>query len=438
VTGGIVVTFLTLFLGLVSGAQEIALDVSGPVTMVELRLGDQVLATLDAPPWVARCNLGDGLRPGRLIAIGRDRTGGEISRAEQLINVPTVRAAVVVVLDRRPDGDPFQARVQWVGPEFREPRKTSAMLDGERVAVSPDGRIELGGIALDLPHVLDVELEFSPEVTAREQLVFGHERLGEEVVGITAVPVVVDNGELPTPEQLGGWFRSNGTDLGVVAVERGPAQLVVVRDQGLDSCFAQLELDKKKERSRKERSRRKPRLRAELDDDLHVRFMTPVALTTESLTQPAMLFPISDAKACQGEDLFKVVGRARYPEHAFGPRMLADSVAVAALRASNGNRRRAVVLLLGTEEKDRSRYQPDAVRQFLADLHVPLHVWRLGDLSDTEWGDAVPVTSYEAFVAAVQDLGQDLARQRIVWVTGRHLPNEIELGPKAQGIALVR
>jgi hypothetical protein len=42
------------------------------------------------------------------------------------------------------------------------------------------------------------------------------------------------------------------------------------------------------------------------------------------------------------------------------------------------------------------------------------------------------------FDAALAALFKSLARQRIVWVAGTHLPHTVELGPLARGVRLAR
>ena len=81
------IEFLTLFAGLILGVQNIEVAVSGPVTRVELRLNDEVLADIDGPPWVVRCDLGRELHPAVLEAVAFDTAGRELDRAGQRINL---------------------------------------------------------------------------------------------------------------------------------------------------------------------------------------------------------------------------------------------------------------------------------------------------------------------------------------------------------------
>jgi hypothetical protein len=67
------IAFLTLFLGLISGKQEVAVAVHGPVSAVELLLDGTAVAHLGRPPWSTRVDLGPQLEPHELVARALER-----------------------------------------------------------------------------------------------------------------------------------------------------------------------------------------------------------------------------------------------------------------------------------------------------------------------------------------------------------------------------
>jgi hypothetical protein len=124
---------------------------------------------------------------------------------------------------------------------------------------------------------------------------------------------------------------------------------------------------------------------------------------------------------------------------------VADAVAVAGLQAAAENDRRAVVLVLGGLEKDDSRYDPATVQRYLEAVHVPLFVWSLYGLESSaakswsgSWGQVEDISTLPKLEAAVNRLKDELASQKIVWLDGRHLPQSITLGPRAQGVEIVK
>jgi hypothetical protein len=98
--------------------------------------------------------------------------------------------------------------------------------------------------------------------------------------------------------------------------------------------------------------------------------------------------------------------------------------------------------VLGDETADGSRHSPASVRKYLETIRVPFTVWSLKSLETQplakSWGAVEDVSSRGRLEKAVERLKADLASQRIVWVQGRHLPQEITLSEKAFGIELAR
>jgi hypothetical protein len=96
-----------------------------------------------------------------------------------------------------------------------------------------------------------------------------------------------------------------------------------------------------------------------------------------------------------------------------------------------------VVLVLGEDAVDRSWCRPDVVRDYLRALHVPLVVWSTAEGGSADaWGASETTTGLSSIGKASRRLLKSLRRQWIVWVEGRHLPNEIELAANDRGLRL--
>src|SRR5476649_2562031 len=91
------IAFLTLFLGLVSGAQTVRLEVD-QVRSVRIEVGGRVVAAMKEAPWTVVVDFGDELIPRKLEAVGYDGQGNEVARTSQVLNLPRQPAEVEIVI----------------------------------------------------------------------------------------------------------------------------------------------------------------------------------------------------------------------------------------------------------------------------------------------------------------------------------------------------
>ena len=432
------IAFLTLLLGLTTGAIPIQVTVDGPVAAVEYVLDGATVARAGAPPWSATIDFGH-LEPHELVARALDEKGNEIARATQWLNVPRPPAEVEIVLEPGADGAPTAARLSWQSLTAAHPATLSLTLD-DRPLIVQDRRAVLPALDLKAPHILTAELWFSPTMVARKDVVFGGEWGSQISTELTAVPVRVAPGrELPAAERLQGWFTGSGRPLPVGAVDDGPGRVVVVRvpaeTEMLDKLIPPAQ---RKDYRSLENWRNEMRL-AENDT---VRIFSADANVYHGSGIPTELFEGSrDMTSAEGGLLWFLIRNTLRSTPDADRGRIADAVAVAGLYAATGNYRRAVVLILEADAKDTSRYDAAAVRRYLDSIHVPLFVWSLGNPKKNPalaaWGDAEVVSSIPRLSKAVSKLKEELASQRIVWLEGRHLPQSITLTPEAQGIEML-
>ena len=72
---------------------------------------------------------------------------------------------------------------------------------------------------------------------------------------------------------------------------------------------------------------------------------------------------------------------------------------------------------------------------------MPVLVWNPGGKTPEHhgaWGEVRRVGSLRLLAAAFEELRGLLAEQWIVWLDGRHLPQDVELSPGVEGFALLR
>jgi hypothetical protein len=409
------VSFVTLLLGLVTGVHPVSVAVTGPVAAVELRLDGAKVGVASGPPWTVRCDFGHALRPHKLEAIATASDGRALDTTVQWVNVPRPRAEVSLSLESERNSPPTAVLVSWNSLEFDRPKRIEATLDGAPIA-APDSRIALPKNLGASTHLFTVRAVFPHGVIATSELAFGG-AIGEEAsTELTAVPIVFPwNRDPPSPNEMSGWLEARGQPLSVVAVERGAAEVVIVRDFGAGDL--------------------RDRWRGQLvGGNLAVRdaarLLLPGASEKRRSDETVFLFDLSP-RYLGSEVGIPWILASLEPDAGAGKRQsLADAVCVAALHAAGNNAPRSVVLVLGNARDDQSEHGVAAARSYLRDLRVPLVVWTVDDgqnPSTAEWlahGHA-PILNYGQLGRAVRELRSALADQAIVWVRGRHLPQDI-------------
>ncbi len=421
------VSFITLLLGLITGVHPVTVAVSGPAAAVELELDGKSVGSLQGEPWTFRCDFGGALRPHRLRVVAKAADGHTLSTAEQWVNVPRPRAEVSLSLESAGKGSPSAVHVTWKSLEFANPKRIEATLDGKPIAVDAS-RIELPKQLAPSSHFLSVRLVFPRGLVAKAELMFGG-AIGEEASAeLTAVPIVVEPNEtLPEVEKMSDWFQAAGHPLQVVAVERSAAEVVIVRDLSVGNL--------------KGRWRGQLQSGALAANDV-ARLLLPLASAEQRLGETVFLFDVSQPyKGSDGGIPWLL--SAVEPDTGVGMKQsLADAVCVAGLYAAEGNMARAVVLVLGSALNDRSTHGVEVARAYLRDLRVPLLVWTVSEqdnLAVAPWledPDHSPILNSGQLARAIRALRASLADQAIVWVAGRHLPQDIELAKPGLSIRL--
>ena len=423
------IAFATLFLGLVAGAHDVDLIVGAEVAAVELRLDHQMVVRLDGKPWRARLDLGDRLEPHHLAALAFDRAGAEVGRAEQWINLPRPHAEASWVLDLMPDGRGSRAQLGWQSFADSEPTSVALLLDGAELTVADPRSFTLPPYDPTQLHLLRAELEFEENLVAVAEATFGGFFADEVSSKLTAVPLRIQ-GKEPTLESLRAAARSQGEPVQVVALERAPADVVVVRDA----------------RARRDLSRLASGTRAAttFGKDSRLRFLWATPEIRQGERGAHLLFQRTADGTVGGEELVRVLLRSSWPGGGPNRQRLADAVSVAGLAASERNRPRAVVLILGPPATDQSQLDPVQVRHYLSAIGVPLFVWSTHATAwqapgrTPRWGEIADVSSPMRLLRAIREVRQALDRQAVMWVDGIHLPQWIELEPPPPGVGLLR
>jgi hypothetical protein len=426
--------FVTLFLGLAAGRQNVEVAVTPGVASLVFELDGRVAATVGRPPWRASIDFGSELLPHQLEVVARRADGLEIGRVRQLVNVARAPAEIRLLVERDASARPVSVR--WVGTSLGEmvTPEVEMTLDGRPLAIDGERRARLPKLDTEKPHVISAQASFGPGASARHDIVVGGSLQDESEVELTAVPLTLPS---PRADPTATRITVRGAAATPSSIERGTADVLLVRSAILPAEA----LRRLAGRSRRAPSRAGPRMserpfdagdpnfrrydaRLERDDHLKMLWNTPGDLVGSSL--PTRLF--NGSREFPGsEGGFYWLLTAVSGEPSPNPPRFADAVAVAGLQAMATGRRRAVVLLLDDTAKDASFYTPAQVRRYFESIRVPLHVWTVGRSTPLsgDWGGAIEITAPRALDRAVEALRGELDRQRIAWIPGVHLPTEI-------------
>ncbi len=455
------VEFVSLLIGLYAGVHPVELAVADEVATIEIRLDGKTVTLLTASPWTFDCDFGAYPAPHELVAIARDARGDEIDRAIRWVNLDDSSAAASMSLEADDRGRHVAVRISWESIGVRRPRAVELLFDGKPLPVADPRRVPLPPFDPDQIHFVSATLRFTDEHVSRLVASFGG-ALGEEVrTELTAVAVALEKrGALPPAASMQGWFTKDGAPLAVHGVEEGPAEVIFVRDPMVQAQLERLSeltlglaygADSRgvadtavaRMQQRNDGRREPDRLRriAWLGRDVYLQFLAPSAAPLLGNDLIAEMFPHSPVYGAADGGFLRL---AQQPTQLGFPMHFAEAVALAGMAAHATHRRRAVVALLGEATGERSQHTAEAVSAYLRQLHVPLAVWKFtGESTGPDWPEArfvglkpgalkVP----KPFKDALAELRRTLKQHRIVWLEGRHLPQDIELSPTARGIRL--
>lgn len=246
------------------------------------------------------------------------------------------------------------------------------------------------------------------------ELIFGGGLTDAASSALTAVPLRVEreNAAIPASLTIGGRRPV------IIAVEQLPADIIFVRDPSLTELALRIESQNRLRR------RAGPGAASTSRTTAHgARFVWPVATRAKG-TSAAELFASSRSFSVKDfAGVQWVLANISAPKA--DSLRFSDAVAVAGLQAATSRRPRAVVLITGSRHSDDSRLTPAQAREYLASIGVPLFVWCISDFEPAGWEEVRRIDTSERFRDAVNDLLEEIQRQRIVWIEGDHMLHEV-------------
>lgn len=436
------ISFVTLILGIAYGTWTVELSASPQVARVDLYV-DGKLAREIAPPWKTEVDLGHEITPREMVAVARGVDGARLGEARQWINRAKAYAEARFVLERDAAGRATRARLVWSCPTSPEPKAIDVSFDGIPIDAPDPSRIRVPAYSGSSSHILLADLTFDGGVIATAVASLGGEAREDVERELTALPLRLSGKgkNLPDPARLRRWFRLDGRDLAVAAVEKGTAEVVFISSGLAFEELARLAGRESVGDFVKAAAggtglvRMRQSLPKELDRDTVYSFLSPAPQVAPGAASETRLFPVSEVFTPRDGPFLEVSRRAAFTPSASLPR-IAEAVAVSGLSATRRERRRAVVLLLGRGALETSDFDAGRAARYLARLRVPLHVWRLAPPESPVapgWPDGLDVTTKRGLRAAFRALREDLASQRVIWLEGRVDPSKVEVSSAAEG-----
>ncbi|MGB6365275.1 MAG: hypothetical protein WBG93_00485, partial [Thermoanaerobaculia bacterium] len=336
------ITFASLILALVVGVHPVEVLVADEVERVEIRLDGEIVGVLEGEPWSLPCDFGPELEPHLLEARALDPSGRDLGRAQQWINVPRRSAEAGIVLDHDGEGEGAIAHITWDSLAGHEPTAVDVTFDGTPLAVENPHQIRIPPFEPDQIHFLRVQIRFPGGSEAVVETTFGGIYADQINTELTAVPVLVERPKkLPTGDEMAGWFVEDDQPLRVLAVDRGPSEIVLVRDLAAQIDLEQMTAEFVRQRrsysnnrlSRPPTNRDFLRAAATLDQDQRLRFISPFSERYEREGYGLRLLPPSPDFTRQDGGLLWLLNRSKPPLLPLDEQRLAEAMAAAAISA---------------------------------------------------------------------------------------------------------
>jgi hypothetical protein len=417
----------SLLLGLLVGPSAVTFTVAPQVVSVVVEVDGRVAAGVvpEGGAGEARVELGGALVPHRVSAIAYDEAGIEIGRATEWVNLPRPEVVARLVLHGDP-GAPERAALIWehLAEDPVTVRRATATLDGRPLAVPDPEDIRLPSLDPGVPHLLALDVTFSNGERMELARAWGGGGGDEVETRLLPYRVATRAGAAWPDDPSAALAACLAAPAGaqVHGLEEEAAEVVVVTDmETLPRVERMLRLDRGRFLGASRSSRMFP-----LRHGDRLRQVWPVPRHADHRRGQLSIFPSSPASTARG---MVSILRERPARHEDAEPRLADAVAGAGLLAYGSGHASAVVLVLAKEDAgDASFRSPEKVRAYLEALGVPLHVWSVAGGGETPWGPSLDVSDLARLEAAVAGLRAELDRQRLVWLSGVGLPQEVRFG----------
>jgi VWFA-related protein len=427
--------FLTFVPGVAHGRMPVVVDLGASPPPAELLMDGAAACRVTAVRQTCLVDLGPAPRVTLLELVRRDASGKVVERARRWVNKPSdARAEVLVRSDCTSAAGPCTLRFSWSHQNAIAPSELTVTIDGVLSYQGEPRDVPVPLAAGAAARVIGVDLVFRDGERATQSLLIGSGISSAVEAPLNAVPVLA--------EEAGGRDPATLKTLGgriVATVEPGEREVLFVV-----APSARARLQSLTKAAQQSFSRTAGRMGKAIEGVNHILYFSPLG-TRGAFSSAAR---VSDRMfRTQG---FDCTPRLDYRERTLSlpcvdaellagdQYRLAATVTSAAFARAATPRRRVLVVVLGDEEgrSDESPFGPADARRYLADIFVPLEVWRLGRSAGGDWPAGRRVSSAEDVARAWESLRAGLDAQRICWIAEDLDPSTFRLAPEDAGIRL--
>ncbi len=428
--------------GLLIGLFPVIVDLGGNSQPAELLLDGRPACTISARAPACTVDLGPDPVIHLLELVRKDKSGHVMESVRRWVNKPGVEAEVRAAGRCEKKTRACDFTVTWAHPARLDPVSLTVALDGVIVARSVAPTLKVPFPHGSTPQVVTADATFSDGRRATfTQLLQGSYPERAEA-SLQAIPITITT-DAPD-EQIAASLRDAGWP--VRAVEQGGFELVFVVEPGAFGSSTNAGSTALKSRSAVPLEDAE-QMRIIVANDsltafnaLHAEGSTPTqqppnagAGERADIDKWALRdVPKSRPRGGGRESWLRRLFLAPLDAPALRRLRTSDAVAVAGYDLGGSSRRRAVVLIAGSERADESTFSPQQARAYLGQTFVPLFVWRATAGSASDWPEGPPL---RLLGLDMTELRRDLEHQRIVWLEGHVDPRHFH--PKLPpGIAI--
>ena len=400
-------SILTFPIGLVIGEHSVDVDLGASAEPAELSLDGKPVCSLTAVR--TRCVVDFGKAPHvhLLELVRHDAAGRMMASARRWVNHPGQEAELAIRLAARDETATCQGTVIWSHPRKQNPVVLEIEGAGVQIPIDNDGRSFRFLCPISGEPLIITASAIFPDGSRAETVVVPRGFGNRVEAGLTAVA-------LRSTDRDAATCRIVKKELAKVAepVEKAGYEIVFVLTPG-EEYTTLYESGWIITRYRQFKPSWRQTIYRFRDAD-RLWFVVP----DERLSR------MNGFENGRGEWLMSLIGIGS--NKIDGRIRVADAVATSGLVAAAGPRRRALVLMLGSENyPDESLFSPMQAQSYLAEIGVPLYVLRMGAAHDDGWPAGMRVESMGTFARALKSVKDSLDDQCAAWFHGDLHPDQV-------------